>query len=113
MSSSRALKQVDLLRHELKALRYILENFHSGKIAPTELPPAEDFMSAQGRQIYGVIVGAASRASAESELLRLDLEDVDIGSFLRLSGGHYYGYPDLVRQRAAAIRSGALKVEAA
>lgn len=113
MTSSRPLKRVDLLRHELKALRYILENFHAQKIAPAELPPAEDFMSPQGRRMYGVIVGAVSRESAQSELARLELEDVDIGSFLRLSGEHYYSYPDLVRQRAAAIRSGALKVEAA
>ncbi len=113
MASSRPLKQVDLLRHELKALRYILENFHAQKIAPEELPPAEDFISPQGRRIYEVIVGAATRESAATALSRLELEDVDIGSFLRLSGEHYYSYPELVRQRATAIRSGALKVETA
>jgi len=113
VSSSRPLKRVDLLRHELKALRYILENLHAQKIAPAELPPAEDFMSPQGRRMYAVIVAATSRQAAESELARLELEDVDIESFLRLSGEHYYSYPGLVRQRAAAIRNGALKVEAA
>ncbi len=113
MSSSRPLKRVDLLRHELKALRYILENFHAGKLAPAALPPAEDFISPQGRQMYAAIVGAASREAAETALEGLDLEDIDIGSFLRLSGEHYYSYPELVRQRAAAIRSGALTVEAA
>lgn len=113
MASSRPLKRVDLLRHELKALRYILENFHAQKIAPAELPSAEDFISPQGQRIYEVIVGAPSREAAESELARLELDDVNIESFLRLSGEHYYSYPGLVRQRAAAIRSGALKVEAA
>jgi len=112
VSSSRPLKRVDLLRHELKALRYILEHLHAGKLAPGELPPAADFISPQGRQIYEVIVGAASRETAEAALGELELEDVDIASFLRLSGEHYYSYPELVRQRAAAIRSGALKVEA-
>ncbi len=113
MSSSRPLKRVDVLRHELKALRYILENFHTQKFAPGAIPPAEDFISPQGREIYDAIVGAPNREAAETALKHLDLEDVDIGSFLRLSGEHYYSYPDLVRQRAAAIRSGALKVEAA
>jgi hypothetical protein len=113
VSSSRPLKRVDLLRHELKALRYILENFHAGRLAPAALPPAEDFVSPQGRAIYETIVAAPSREAAEAALSALELEDVDIGSFLRLSGEHYYSYPALVRERAAAIRSGALKVEAA
>jgi hypothetical protein len=112
VASSRPLKRVDLLRHELKALRYILENFHARKLPPEELPPAEDFISPQGRQMYEVIVAAATRPEAEGALSGLELEDVDIESFLRLSGEHYYSYPELVRQRAAMIRSGALKVEA-
>ena len=113
MTSSRPLKRVDLLRHELKALRYILEQFHAGRLAPGDLPPAEDFISPQGREMYAAIVGAPNRAAAEAALGELELEDVDVASFLRLSGEHYYSYPELVRQRAAAIRSGALKVEAA
>lgn len=113
MSSPRPLKRVDLLRHELKALRYILEQFHTGRLAPADLPPAEDFISPQGRAMYAAIIEAPNRAAAEAALAGLELEDVDIASFLRLSGEHYYSYPELVRQRAAAIRSGALKVEAA
>jgi hypothetical protein len=113
VTSSRPLKRVDLLRHELKALRYILENFHAQTIAPAELPPAEDFLSPQGRRIYDLIVGADSREAAAAALSQLELEEVDIGSFLRLTGEHYYSYPKLVRQRAAAIRSGALRVETA
>ncbi len=107
------LKRIDILRHELKALRFILDNLHAGKIARDAIPPLEDFQSAQGRELYDIIVKAPSRAVAEEEIGELDLEDVDIESFLRLSGEHYYTYPALVRERAEAIRAGTLKVEAA
>lgn len=107
------LKRIDILRHELKALRFILDNFHAGKIARTTIPPCEDFQSEQGRELYDTIIKASSRADAEAKIGELDLDDVDIESFLRLSGEHYYTYPALVRERAEAIRAGALKVEAA
>ncbi len=111
--AERAVKRVDLLRHELKALRFMLDNFHAGKLGADAMPPREDFQSEQGRAIYDVIVTASSRAAAEAAIADLDLDDVDTASFLRLSGEHYYTYPGLVRERAAAIRSGALKIEAA
>jgi len=107
------LKSIDILRHELKALRFILDNFHAGKIAHEAIPPREDFQSEQGREIYDLIMQAASRVDAEAKIAALDLDDVDIASFLRLSGEHYYTYPALVRERAEAIRAGRLKVEAA
>ena len=105
------LKRVDVLRHELKALRYILDNYHSGKLDKSVVPPRDDFMSEQGRQLYDAIMTSPSRAAAEAAIGELELDDVDIESFLRLSGGHYYSYPALVRERAEAIRSGKLKVE--
>ena len=46
-------------------------------------------------------------------IAELELDDVDIDSFLHLSGDHYYTYPALVRERAAAIRTGKLTVEGA
>jgi hypothetical protein len=52
-----------------------------------------------------------SRAAAETAIADLELDDVDIDSFLSLSGDHYYTYPKLVRERAEAIRTGRLKVE--
>jgi len=107
------LKRIDILRHELKALRFILDNFHSGKIRRDPIPPREDFQSAQGRELYDIITSASSRADAEERIGALDLDDVDIESFLRLSGEHYYTYPALVHERAEAIRAGTLKVEAA
>ena len=109
----RPLKRIDILRHELKALRFILDNFHAGKIEAASLPPRDDFQSEQGRTIFDLILLAPSRAAAEAQIATLDLDDVDTASFLRLSGEHYYTYPGLVRERAAAIRSGQLKVEAA
>jgi hypothetical protein len=107
------LKRIDILRHELKALRFILDNFHSGKIQLIAIPPREDFQSAQGRELYDIIIKAPTRASAEEKIGELDLDDVDVDSFLHLSGEHYYTYPALVRERAEAIRAGTLKVEAA
>jgi hypothetical protein len=108
----RPIKRIDLLRHELKALRFILDNYHARKLAAGALPPSEDFQTEQGRRIYDVIVKAPSRAAAEKQIAALEFEDVDIDSFLRLSGEHYYSYPALVTERAQAIRSGKLKVEA-
>lgn len=110
---TRPLKPIDLLRHELKALRYILDNFHPGKLDRFAIPQREDFQSEQSRLIYDAILDAPSRAAAEKQIASLDLDEVDIDSFLRLSGEHYYTYPALVRERAEAIRSGQLKVAAA
>jgi hypothetical protein len=95
------LKRIDILRHELKG----------GKLPAEEVPPREDFQSEQGRIIYDVICGAASRGDADQAISRLELEDVDVDSFLRLGGEYYHTYPALIRERAAAIRNGALKVE--
>src|SRR5260370_1454168 len=63
-----SLKPIDILRHELKALRFILDNFHSGKLGADGLPPREDFQSAQGRALYDSIVKAPDRKSAEATI---------------------------------------------
>ena len=111
MANPRPLKRIDILRHELKALRYILDNYHAGKLPPAALPPRDDFQSDQGRRLYDIILTAPNRAAAENQIRTLDLDDVDRESFLRLTGEHYYTYPALVRERAAAIRDGRLEVE--
>jgi hypothetical protein len=113
MADARPLKRIDILRHELKALRYILDNYHAGKLPPAAIVPRADFQSDQGRQLYDIIVDAPSRAAAEAQIGALDLDDVDQASFLRLTGEHYYTYPALVRERAEAIRQGRLEVETA
>jgi hypothetical protein len=107
----RPLKEVDLLRHELKALRYLLDHLHGGRISAADLPAREDFQSDQGRELYDAIVKSEDRAAAEQIIAQLELEGVDIQTFLRLRSDHYYTYPALVKQRAAAIRAGALKIE--
>ncbi len=111
MSSREVLKPIDILRHELKALRFILDNFHTGKIPKDQLPPREDFQSEQGRELYSVIIAAPSRAVAEEKIAEMELADVDIESFLRLTGEHYYTYPALVRERAEAIRAGKIRID--
>src|SRR5438270_11058180 len=110
---SRPLKRVDLLRHELKALRFILDNLHEGKLSRDELPAREDFQSEQSREIFDIIMAAPGRERAEQEIRGLELDEVDLDSFLRLTGEHYYTYPALVRERAQAIREGRLTVESA
>ncbi|MFZ0889375.1 MAG: hypothetical protein WA005_13055 [Candidatus Binataceae bacterium] len=110
---ARPLKRIDVMRHELKALRYMLDNFHSGKLDRGALPAREDFYSEQTRALYDAIANAPDRAAAEKRVaeLGLELDGVDPQSFLSLSGEHYYAYPALVRQRAESIRRGELKVE--
>lgn len=107
------LKPIDILRHELKALRYILDHHHAGELDKSALPSRDDFQSAQAREIFDIIVSAPSRDAAEWKIAGLDLTDVDVDSFLHLNGEHYYTYPALVRERAEAIRSGRLRIEAA
>lgn len=109
---ARPLKRIDILRHELKALRFILDSLHSGKLDRSAVPAREDFQSEQTRALYDAIVAAPDRAVAEKRVKELELDEVDLASFLRLSGEHYYSYPALVKQRANAIRRGELKVEA-
>ena len=109
----KTLKRIDVLRHELKALRYILDNFHSGKLPPAALPPREDFLSDQTREIYDAILQAQSREAAEERIGEMRLDEVDVPSFLRLSGEHYYTYPALVHERATALRAGRLRIEVA
>jgi hypothetical protein len=109
----KTLKRIDVLRHELKALRYILDNFHAGKLAPAAMPPREDFLAEQARTIYDTILKAPSRDAADAKIAEMRLDDVDVASFLRLSGDHYYTYPALVHERAEALRAGRLRIEAA
>ncbi len=113
MSARDTLKPVDILRHELKALRYILDHHHAGELDQAALPARDDFQSVQAREIYDLIIAAPSRDAAETRIAALDLDDVDVDSFLHLSGDHYYTYPALVRERAEAIRAGRLRIEGA
>lgn len=108
------LKRVDCLRHELKALRFMLdrsESFRGG--SRKDFPARDDFQCEESKVIYDAIAGAKSAEDARRALLGLDLDGVDVESFLSLSGAHYHAYPALVRERGEAVRQGKIKVEAA
>src|SRR5260370_38889520 len=97
----RAPKEVDVLRHELKALRYILENLHGGGLAAAAIPARGDFQSAQGRELYDAIVNAKDKAAAQQGIAGLDLEGADLQSFPRLRADHYCTCPPLVKSPPA------------
>ena len=110
----RSLKRVDCLRHELKALRFMLEQAESFRgAARADFPARHDFQCEESQAIYDAIAGAQSAEDARRALLDLSLDGVDVESFLNLSGSHYHAYPALVRERGEAIRQGKIKVEAA
>jgi len=105
---SALVKRIDQVRHEMKALRYLLE-FHPESMA--DAPAREDFQIPDSRLIYDVLVSATTRPAAERAIGELDLEEVDVSSFLRLGGAHYHVYPDLIRERAEHFRSGQLTLQ--
>lgn len=104
------VKRIDQTRHEMKALRYLLE-FHPQSMASA--PRREDFQIPDAQLIYDVLVAAANRAEAEARIGELDLEETDVDSFLRLGGTHYHTYPDLIRERGAQFRRGELQLQSA
>ena len=102
------VKRIDQLRHEMKALRYLLE-FHPGSLA--DAPRRDDFQTDDGRLIFDALVAAKTRSDAETRIADLDLEETDVESFLRLGGSHYHTYPGLIRERAAQFRNGELRLQ--
>jgi hypothetical protein len=92
------VKRIDQQRHELKALRYLLQ-FHPESLARTKpLPRREDFQIADCQRIYDALVAAQTREAATAAIRALDLEETDLDSFLRLGGEYYYTYPKLVAE---------------
>ncbi len=107
------VKRIDQQRHELKALRYLLQ-FHPESIAKTRpLPARADFQIPDCRQIYDVLMSAPTRDAAEAAIRALALEETDVDSFLQLGGEYYFTYPKLVAERAQQFRTHALALEAA
>jgi hypothetical protein len=104
------VKRIDQTRHEMKALRYLLE-FHPHSMASA--PRRDDFQIPDARLIYDVLVAAASRSEAEARIAALELEETDVDSFLRLGGTHYHVYPDLIRERGEQFRRGDLQLQSA
>jgi hypothetical protein len=107
------VKRVDQHRHELKALRYLLEFYPESCQTTVPLPRREDFQIPDCRRIYDALMTAGTRAEAAAAIRRLDLEETDVESFLGLSGEYYYTYPQLIAERGQGFRTHVLEIEPA
>ena len=109
---SETVKRIDQQRHELKALRYLLE-FYPDSVAKTQpLPGRDDFQIADCQRIYDALMSARTRDEAVHAIRSLDLDETDADSFLRLGGEYYYTYPRLIVDRAEQFRKHTLVLEA-
>jgi hypothetical protein len=104
------IKKLDQQRHELKALRYLLES-HPQSLQNREiLPSRDDFQIPDNRLIYDALMKARTKDEAMKAIEELDLEETEIESFLRLGGQYYYTYPKLVKDRGEEFRNGKVKI---
>lgn len=104
------IRKLDQQRHELKALRYLLDNHPESMRNRDELPSREDFQTAESQLIFDVLVNATSQADAVSAIEDLDLEETEVESFLRLGGQFYHSYPHMVKERGQAFREGKIEI---
>jgi hypothetical protein len=104
------MKKLDQQRHELKALRYLLEFYPESIKNKDEIPARDDFQIEDTRLIYDALMSAATKESATKAIDALDLEDTDVESFLRLGGQYYHTYPKLVKERGQEFRAGVVKI---
>lgn len=104
------VKRIDQQRHELKALRYILEVFADRRAAVKPFPERADFQIPACQQIYDALAVAQTQADAIAAIRALDLEDTDVESFLHLGGKHYHIYPGLVAERGEQFRRHQLEI---
>jgi hypothetical protein len=107
------VKRIDQQRHELKALRYLLEFYPQSLVKTTPLPSCEDFQIPDCRRIYEALMSARTRDEARAAIQALDLEETDLDSFLSLSGEYYHTYPKLIAERGEQFRRHQLELEAA
>jgi len=106
------VKRIDQQRHELKALRYLLQFYPESLVKTTPLPRRGDFQIPDCQRIYDALMSARTREEAMAAIGDLDLEETDLDSFLRLGGEYYYTYPKLVVERAEQFRQHTLELEA-
>lgn len=107
---ARMIKKLDQQRHELKALRYLLE-YHPHSLQDREaLPRRDDFQIADCRQLYDALVSSTTQDEATQAIQALELEDTEVESFLRLGGQFYHAYPDLVKERGQEFRAGTVRL---
>jgi len=107
---AQTIKKLDQQRHELKALRYLLEFYPESVKNKEEIPSREDFQIEDTRLIYDALMSAKAKEEAVSAIADLELEDTDVESFLRLGGQFYHLYPKLVKERGQEFRSGAISI---
>jgi len=105
------VKRIDQQRHELKALRYLLQFYPESRTTTQPLPHREDFQIADCQRMYDALMSAAGRDAAAAAIRALDLDETDVESFLRLGGEYYFTYPTLIVERAAQFRRHALELE--
>jgi hypothetical protein len=110
ISVTTTIKKLDQQRHELKALRYLLEFYPESVQNQEELPKRDDFQIPDNQMIYDTLMSARTKEEAFTAMEDLDLEETDIVSFLRLGGHYYHTYPQLVKERGKEFRAGSLKV---
>jgi len=104
------IKKLDQQRHELKALRYLLEYYPESVQNRAAVPSREDFQIADTRLIYDALMAAKTKEEAAKAIEDLDLEETDVESFLRLGWQFYHTYPQLVKERGQEFRAGTIKV---
>jgi hypothetical protein len=105
------VKRIDQQRHELKALRYLLEFYPQSLTKTKPLPRRDDFQIADCQRIYDALMSAPTRDEATARIRALELDETDVESFLRLGGEYYYTYPQLVVDRAEQFRARRLELE--
>lgn len=104
------IKRLDQQRHELKALRYLLDRHPAGLRETAALPGRTDFQIEDSRLMFDALLSAATQAEAAHAIEALSLEETDVASFLRLGGQFYHDYPRLVKERGRAFRDGTVEL---
>ena len=104
------IKKLDQQRHELKALRYLLEYYPESVQNQDAVPSREDFQIPDDQLIYDALMSASSKDQAAKAIEELDLEETEVESFLRLGGQFYHTYPQLVKERGKEFRAGSIKI---
>ena len=87
------IRKLDQQRHELKALRYLLEFFPQSMQDRQGLPSRDDFQLPENQQIYDVLLAAKTKEEATQTIAALELEETEVESFLGLGGQFYHTYP--------------------
>ena len=113
VDSIEMIKKLDQQRHELKALRYLLE-YHPQSLQDLQdrgaLPSRDDFQILDCQLMYDAILAAKTKEDAAEAIEELDLEDTEVESFLGLGGQFYHSYPALVKERGQEFRNGKMRL---